>query len=345
MPADFSFKFAAPVVLHYSEHYRIPRDAEPRVYHGFSGATVWRLQTPAGEFALRCWGKPSPPVARLRGLHRLLRFIFDRGVECVSVPVAALNGSTIVEQDGDLWQLEPWMPGEADFRNDPRPARLRNAMLALAAWHNAAGDFVAGAREREWLRTETAGISPAVGERLQKIHRWRRGRLARLRREVNASDADAEWRALARRVVAHFDRAAPCVLAELQSAQELHVPLQPCLRDVWHDHLLFTDDAVTGLIDPAACRTESVAADLARLLGSLVGNDDAARQSALRDYGERRVLLPAELQLLPILDRSAILLSGMTWLDRYYLQRREFLDADAVYGRLAHIVSRFDFAD
>lgn len=325
------------------ESWQVTLVKSPRVYRGFSGATVWRLQTADGAFALRCWGAPSPPVPRLNGLHRLLRFVFERGVEYTPVPVATASGETVVERDGRLWQLEPWMPGAADFRTDPRPERLRNAMRALAAWHNAAGDFPANERERAWFHSEPAGTSPAVIERLQKIYRWQRGRLARLRRAIDESNAGERWRTLTGRVLDGFERFAPRIAADLQGALELRVPLQPCLRDVWHDHLLFTGDAVTGLIDPGACRTENVASDLARLLGSLAGDETAVWRTAVEEYGRFRPLQPAELQLLPILDRSGVLLSGMTWLDRYYLQRRAFHDEDLVLERLERIVGRFAF--
>ena len=45
------------------------------------------------------------------------------------------------------------------------------------------------------------------------------------------------------------------------------VPFNLCIGDVWHDHILFEGDAVTGMIDFAAAKVDHVAADLARLLG------------------------------------------------------------------------------
>src|SRR5437763_1299451 len=41
------------------------------------------------------------------------------------------------------------------------------------------------------------------------------------------------------------------------------VPVQPCLCDVWHDHVLYTGDAVTGLIDYGEVKPDHPAVDLA----------------------------------------------------------------------------------
>ena len=329
------------VLSHYAPQFVHAGEGSPQEFRGFSGATVWRVEAPAGEFALRCWGRPSPARARLSELHRLLRFLGQR-CEFVAVPVQASDGDSLVEHDQRFWQLDPWLPGEADFWGNPAPERLRNAMHALARWHEAARLFPTTVESREF-RCEDAGTSPGVVSRLQRLHQWQRGKLLRLRRAVSLDNIGGLWPSLAHRVMSHFDRVAHGLTHELEAAMLLAVPLQPCLRDIWHDHVLFEADTVTGLIDPAACRTESVAADLARLLGSLIGDDSQARESALQAYDEGRSLCPRELQLVPILDSSGLLLSGLTWLDRYYLQNRSFPDVEAVLARVNRIVARLDF--
>ena len=118
------------------------------------------------------------------------------------------------------------------------------------------------------------------------------------------------------------------------------MPLQPCLRDIWHDHVLFTGDIVTGLIDPHAARSDSVATDLARLLGTLVGDDRRGWDSGLAAYQEVRPLSAAELAMIELFDQSGVLLSGMTWLDWHLLQGRVFKNREGVLARLRSIAVR-----
>ena len=129
---------------------------------------------------------------------------------------------------------------------------------------------------------------------------------------------------------------------ELRTAQRLRVPVQPCLRDVWHDHVLFVDDSVSGIVDPAAARTDTVAADVSRLVGSLVGDDPRGWTVALATYQSVRRLSADELTLVGVLDRSGTLLSGMTWLARRYLANTTFAHPERVVARLERIVRRLD---
>ena len=148
--------------------------------------------------------------------------------------------------------------------------------------------------------------------------------------------------AAARRILTGFGRCAPTIAHELKAAAALYVPLQPCLRDVWHDHLLFDGDAVSGIIDPSAARTDSVAADIARLVGSLVGDDRDAWDFALAAYEGVRPLSAEEQMLVTVLDRSGTLLSGMTWLWRIYLAEAVIPQPERVATRLAQIAARLD---
>src|SRR5262249_19553340 len=132
------------------------------------------------------------------------------------------------------------------------------------------------------------------------------------------------------------------VAGELEVGRRVAVPLQPCLRDVWHDHVLFTGDDVTGLIDAHACRVDNVATDLARLLGSLAGDDRAAWDTGLAAYEKIRPLNLDERGLLELFDRSAVLLSGLTWLEWKCLEQRRFERPEIVLARLEAIVRRME---
>ncbi len=313
---------------------------------GFSGAAIWRVETVAGDFALRRWPQPELPHARIAGLHRLLDHVRSEGLRCVAVPLRTTNGTTLVSTAGLLWQLEPWLPGVADFHARPSRERLRSAMTVLAQWHRAAERFVPEAAAAVWFLGQSAAVSPAITERLAILAAIDAEDLARVSRSLS----NEQWgfarlpaiRDLARRVFTFFQSGREAITAELRLLREAPFRLQPCLRDVWHDHLLFDGEAVTGLIDPSACRVENVATDLARLIGSLVEDDCAAWDFALAEYQRHRSLSASELALVTVLDRSGVLLSGWTWLRWLYLDRRTFSDAVAVTRRLTEIVRRME---
>jgi len=317
-------------------------EAEPQVHRGFTGATVYRIQTASGEYAMRNWGAAPLTPRRISGLHRLLQFIRSRGVSQVAVPLVTSNGETLVSDGSTDWQLEPWMPGRADFWKKPNEQRLSAAVDTLADWHRAAREFAPAETEREWFRCERRTTSPTVRQRLQKIRKWQRGRLARLRRILQSPDrvVQPEMDRLAEFVAGRFDEVSDRIAAELQAALDFPVDLQPCLRDVWHDHVLFSGDRVTGLIDANASRTENVATDLARLLGSFVEDDATVWQTAVNRYADCNALTETEVRLMRILDRSLVLLSGLTWIDRYYFRKRAFPDWNAVVDRLEQLSRR-----
>lgn len=286
---------------------------------GFSGAGVYRVGCEFGDFALRVWPTTGLPADRLRGLHDLLSFIHRKGVHEVSVPIVSGNGHSLVEVNRQFWQLEPWMPGDADFHTTPKTIRLKNTMRSLARWHQAASQFKPNHKTERWFGSAQHAYSPACRERHQALSTWLEGQLDIVDSKLRAKTDDS-FRKLSVQIVTLVRQVGPRILGELNEAQKWSVPIQPCLRDVWHDHVLYTGDDITGLIDPGACRSENVATDLSRLLGSLVGDDVNQWHIALNEYAVHRPLANHERLLVGVLDRSAIVLSGLTWLRRRYLE-------------------------
>jgi Ser/Thr protein kinase RdoA (MazF antagonist) len=231
------------------------------------------------------------------------------------------------------------MPGSADFSSHPTRDRLRAALKTLALWHRAAERFVAQPAERNWFFSSRSSPSPGLAQRACEIARWNDTTCALIRRKLETTSWP-EFADLSCQILDGFRKAAPRTAALLNIGLKALVPLQPCLRDIWHDHVLFTGDQVTGLIDPHAARSDSVATDLARLLGSLVGDDHRLWETGLDAYQEIRDLSVAELALVELFDQTAVLLNGLTWLDWHYLQGRVFDERQKVIERMKQILNR-----
>ena len=328
----------------------LDRDSE-----GFSGAVVLRVvvqdnpQSPEVEYCLRGWPPDSLPRERLLGLHRLLEHIHECGVTQVPVPLPSKFGTTLYAEASQFWQLEPWLPGVADFNADPNDARLQNAMTVLAQWHDAAARFEPRESEATWFKSFAAANSPTVLDRLDRIERFRSQDVEKLKRLVQQTTHLPPWGAefnelvdLARRILDLFSLSAARTAEDLSAYRNFRFRLHPCLRDVWHDHVLFEGDHVTGLIDPSAARSETPATDLARLLGSLLRDDDDRWDLAIAAYRRVRPLSDREATLARVIDQSTVLLSGLTWLERLFVHRLSYSTPPRVLERLRQIALRLD---
>ena len=328
----------------------IDRDSE-----GFSGAVVLRVvvqdnpQAPESEYCLRGWPPDSLTRERLLGLHRLLEHIHKCGVTQVPVPQRCKFGTTLYTEASQFWQLEPWLPGIANFSADPNDARLRNTMTVLAQWHDAAARFEPRESDAAWFKSFAAANSPTVADRMERIERFLVQDAAKLRQLLRQTtelpawgDEFGELVDVSRRILDLFQLSAERVAEDLSSYRDLRVRLHPCLRDVWHDHVLFEGDQVTGLIDPSAARSETPATDLARLLGSLLGDDRERWEFAIAAYRSVRPLSDREAKLAGVIDQSTVLLSGLTWLERLFVHRLNYSNTPRVLDRLRQIVLRLD---
>lgn len=307
---------------------------------GFSGAVVLRVETETGPHCLRGWPSQAEPQ-RVAGLHRLLKHAHSRGIAFVAPPVPANDGRTLVFATSRWWQLEPWLPGRADFASNPSESRLTAAVTALAESHLAMAEFEPAGAEKTWFTCAPHTLAPAVVERADRLAEWSDEKLVSLWTALERSpETWPGFHAAASSIVAGFCRCAREIEEELRRAARMRVPVQPCLRDVWHDHVLFEGDSVTGIIDPAAARSDTVAADISRLVGSLVGDDPAGWERAIAAYRNVRPLSPEELILVGVLDRSGTLLSGMTWLARRFFAKRTFEQPERVVARMQKIAER-----
>jgi homoserine kinase type II len=183
------------------------------------------------------------------------------------------------------------------------------------------------------------GFSLGLQHRLQQL-RTINARQFILWRDAVEALPKGEVRAACGEILAQIPARYEAAERAVAQAALITVPLQPCVRDIWHDHLLLSGNSVTGIVDYGAMRVESRAGDLARLLGSLVRDDRDRWQLALQAYATLNPLRDPELQQLEAFDRANVVLSGVNWITWLAVERRDFPSMDPVLRRLAEICTR-----
>jgi homoserine kinase type II len=291
---------------------------------GFSGARLWHGVAADGrEFALKAHAAGADTARLETTIHRWMTTARQTGLDFVPAVERTRAGRTVVEVGGRVWDVTGWVPGVADFHTDPNDARLFAAVTAVARIHSA------------WADERSTGPCPAIERRWHALVDWDELVASGWRPEFDSADpvrpaAESAWAMLprvirdVRPVTGHWLR---------QS-----VPLQPCLCDVWHDHVLFDGDRVSGIIDYTAAKVDHVAVDLARLLGSLIPDQQERTDLALTTYTAIRPLPQPE--LVRWLDRTGTIVAVLNWLKWVYREGREYPNRTAVAERLAGLVTR-----
>jgi Ser/Thr protein kinase RdoA (MazF antagonist) len=297
---------------------------------GFSGARLWRVESVEGAWYLKAWPTEGPSRDRLTWIHVLMTAARAAGLQFVPRVAPARDRSTWQAEAGRLWDLCGGMPGRADFRDRPTRERMAAACAALARLHAA------------WGREQTRHAPCAtVQRRIDRLEEWESAVRTGWRPEFPSAEVDPIGPAAGRA----WELLPPClgvIRSLLEPLRGAPFRLQPCLGDVWHDHVLFTGNTVSGLIDYGAARFDTPAVDLARLLGSLAPTDDALYGVGLRSYQAAAQLSAEETRLVHVLDYCGTVLAAASWLLWTYRDRRSFDDRAAVARRLESLVARLE---
>jgi Ser/Thr protein kinase RdoA (MazF antagonist) len=300
---------------------------------GFSGSAVYLVEhLPTGrKFVLKRFPE-SASGERCSWVHALMRHLREAGIQVVPEVM-----KSVVDGEGGRWELVQFMPGQATER--PTAAQAAWALETLARLHVAAAGMAGGRAQ---------GPSPGGIRRREQARQllafpWRQ------RRAAIGMDVDAAVVAQFDEAIDVFDRAGGVrALERVAAAEASTLALQPVLRDVWSDHVLFADggDRVSGIIDYHAAGIDSPATDLARLLGSwsLAGECrepslvDAWRD-ALDAYERVRPLASAERRLVPWLHATGVIFGLDNWFRWTLEEQRTFPDAGRVRERIDRLVA------
>src|SRR5216683_1107125 len=157
---DATLDAAARVVL---RHYALSCSALRPLGNrgGFSGAALWRVQDPGGDWCLRAWPANEMDGTRIREIHFLMKRARDKGLSFVPKVQRTFTGSTCVAEGDRLWDLTPWMPGAAANPAQVTRQQVESACTALALLH------------RAWAAVPpNSGPCPGVGRRVDAFREW-----------------------------------------------------------------------------------------------------------------------------------------------------------------------------
>lgn len=292
---------------------------------GMSGSSLWRYRSGSGRLVARAWPIDGPSFTALEQIHGWLAEVGPLGF--IPVPLRGLDGRTLYERSGRFWEITPWMTGAAPPTPPDSTIQVQAAFATLGAVHQR----LAG--------TTVIGQSPGLLSRLREVERSLGGGFSEAERLLARSEADP-LHGLARDWLEATRNEAPRLHALLIRTAGVAVSLQPCLRDVRPDHLLFTDHTLTGLIDFGAMGIDSVAGDLARLLLEWLGQDAHLRSVAIDAYASVRPISAVETSLIEVFERSAAVLGGGHWVRWHFVEGRRFEDPQAVGRGLARALER-----
>jgi Ser/Thr protein kinase RdoA (MazF antagonist) len=297
---------------------------------GFSGAQIWRVEGAFPPLCLKAWPRQGADSQQLERMHALMSRARQARLNYVPEVRTCGNGQSWVKSNNRYWDLTTWMPGKADFHEQPTPVRLSAASGALARIHAA------------WQPDRaTIAPCPSIARRLEALADWNALVASGWRLETEKVPVPA-WRPLLKRGW-QLARAREQQLRLMLAAwQAKAVVLQPCIGDVWHDHILFDGDTVAGVIDYGATRIDHPATDVGRLIGSLVGDDVAGWATAIAAYRSVRVLSWEEDSLARLLDRSGAVIGLLNWLRWCGRGERTFVDVDGVTNHLLVLVARIE---
>ncbi len=250
---------------------------------GYSGAELWRGEVGGIPIAVLKRWPVGYSAERLTQVHRWMKAA--EGLSFVPRVIEADDGETVLQDHGPVWDVVFWKPGEPEHARPFSKAKLHAAAVAIQLLH------------LEWARegTEPAPI-PGILRRLSLFDEWR---------AEPARNEDGIWRE-----AASLARAAiPSLVYELRVWLATPLPLHPCLTDCHADHILYTGDAVHGVIDYGAMKVDHPAVDAARFLGDATDGDERSFLLGCDLFAD---VAPAG--LIDVLDRSGTVGGIVHWL-------------------------------
>lgn len=285
---------------------------------GFSGARVWRGDDPDGipRYALKHW----PFEVKIERLSQIHEWMSDAShLPFVPQVLSTVDGDKSTRHGGRLWDATNWLQGQS--RLPANRKEVESACETVAKLHMA------------WVRYAETSISPGVQRRLDVLTHWL------VKPSVSFAPLQSDMLTLIGEGVKVVNQNAAAALEALLPWAEVTQKIQPCIRDLRGEHVLFEGQRVTAIVDYGAMGRDSPAFDLARLLGDLVGEDQELFALGLKKYRECQRALDFSDRFVRLLDRVGVVCSILGWFARLSTEI-DALSLDFIANRMRHLIVR-----
>lgn len=269
---------------------------------GLSNAIVYRVDSDAGVFALKCW-PPLTSLERAQSIHDFQRSLFSPQWPLVPRLITWADGSTLLDCGSTYWELSEWKPGEpVENINMISDGQLWSAVDSIVKLHECGIAY--GSQFR---------VPPGVVERIERLTHYLDSPQTEIDRYIARMDSH-ELSMSMRKIQDTFRRRGP---AARETLRKIAVPTR-CfwvMRDLWREHVLYHEETVVGIIDFGAARIDTPLLDLARFLGSVLLPDDFRWKMAMSLYNTAESLDSISYAQVRDIDFASTLVSGIHWLD------------------------------
>jgi Ser/Thr protein kinase RdoA (MazF antagonist) len=331
-----------------------PVSVAPLGTPGFSGSQVYvvELPEPPGRFVLKSF-HAAASREHAAFVHQLVRHIRAESSTQVAEVMLTIDGDSIVtDAEGGLWELSRFMPGVPV--PSPTPSQTAAAATALAQLHLAAASLPG--------HSPHAGVSPGIARRIDQARQlltrpwqarraaWSQGGCSLLTDDTVAALDDR----VATAIAIFNECGGEILLSRVAAMRGRSCVLQPVLRDVWCDHVLFADarsDDLTAIIDLHAAGIDTPATDLARLMGSWGSLADREQLSlmdrwaeAIAAYQRESPISREEAQLIPFLHGTGVVFGLDNWFRWTLEEHRVFPDARRMLDRIDRLLKELPVA-
>ncbi|QDS98913.1 phosphotransferase enzyme family protein [Adhaeretor mobilis] len=302
---------------------------------GLSGARLWKIDYQEQSYCLRQL-PDRPPAERLAEIHGFLDHLQSQQCQFTPRVMRTLRGETHIFENGHAWELLTWLPGAALPVKDLQGEQTKTALETLATVHILADS----------LRT-----SPEVSSGGSRGIQVRDSTLKGLSQDIYQArmaelivTSDSLYAERCQRMFAALRSCLPIIQEEVAKVVQMPLPLRWILGDVHREHLLFTGNEVTGLIDFGAVRVDSPMTDVARLLGSTTLDDHEKWTAGLTAYTLIRRISPSELATMAAFDAGGVAVAANRWLHWLLVSDEEIshLAPSAVQERLCFLTTRLE---